>query len=287
MNSCAAPSVQCTLQNEVTFSGIGLHTGKEASVRLVPATYDVGIVFRRVDIEGSPVIPATVEYVQATPRSTNLGIGDITICTVEHLLAAIYACGIDNLYIDIFGGEVPACGGNSETFIKLIQEGQPSCQCVRKEQYVCLEQPIYFSSGETTLIALPDDQYRISCLIDYPTVPSIGTQYYSVTINTQNFIEEISSCRTFCCYEEVEPLLKGGLIKGGSLDNAIVAKGDTILTNKKLKFNNEMVRHKILDLVGDLSLVGLRFCAHIIAIRSGHSANVAFAKQIFNHIKNL
>ena len=244
-----------------------------------PAPENTGIVFRRVDIPGSPCITASVENVCATPRSTNLGVGEVSICTVEHVLAALNAFGIDNLYIDIDGVEIPAGGGNSQAFVEMIEKAKiepqdAECLCHK------IKEPIYFSQEGSHLVALPSEEFRLSCVIDYPNVPIIGAQHFSLVIDAGSFKNELAPCRTFCLYEEIKPLIDKGLIKGGTLDNAVVAKGDTILNDGKLKFPNEMVRHKILDLVGDLSLVGFRFCAHVIAIKSGHRVNVALAKRI-------
>lgn len=274
---------QRTLQSDVSFAGIGLHTGEQVSMRFLPAKEGVGIHFKRIDLPGAPIVPATVEYVCANARSTILGIGDVRIHTVEHVLAAIRAYNIDNLCIEIDGIEPPVGNGSSDVFVSMIEEAG----IVEQEgtlPIVRLRSPVYWSEGEIHLVALPSDVYRISYTLDYPTTKLIKSQYFSLPITHENFKKEIASCRTFSLYEEVSALLDRGLIKGASLDNAVVIKDDTILSKGGLYFPNEMVRHKILDMIGDLSLVGFDFCAHIISIRSGHASNVAFARKLLNYI---
>lgn len=274
---------QRTLKNEVSFSGIGLHTGEQVSMRFRPAKEGSGIFFKRTDLPGQPVIPATVEYVCANARNTILGVGDVRINTVEHVLAAVRAYQLDNLCIEIDGIEPPVGNGSSDVFVDMIdevgiqeQEGQRPIVHVRS--------PIYWSEGEIHIVAIPSDSYRISYTLNYPETKLIRSQYFSLPITTETFKKEIAACRTFSLYEEVSLLLDRGLIKGASLDNAVVIKDDTILSKGGLYFPDEMVRHKILDMVGDLSLVGFDFCAHIIAIRAGHASNVAFARKLYNYI---
>lgn len=274
---------QRTLKKEVSYSGVGLHTGKEVSIRFCPAPAHSGIVFQRVDLPGRPSIPASIEYVQDTSRSTTIGIGSCSVQTVEHVLAALYAYKIDNLCIQVTEGEPPIGDGSSNTFVDMIEtagiEEQEATTTV-----VHLTQPVYFSRGDTHLVALPSSEYRISYTLFYPKTPVIRSQYFSTPINEVTFKNELSSCRTFALYDEITILMERGLIKGGSLENAVVIKDDVIFSKEGLRFADEMVRHKILDLVGDLALVGFHFCAHIIAIRSGHATNVALGKELMNQI---
>lgn len=276
-------SYQKTLANQVTLSGIGLHTGEKVGIRFCPGKEDTGILFRRVDLPGTPEIPATVEYVQDTSRSTNIGIGNVRIHTIEHVLAAVRAYEIDNIIIEVSGSEPPVGDGSSAPFVKMIERCGVVDQKIGKRA-VSLKNPVYFSKGEIHLVALPSEEYRISYTLNYPKVSSVKSQYCSFVVDTENFKKEISSCRTFSCYNEISFLIDRGLIKGGSLDNAVVVMDDVVLSREGLRFSDEMVRHKVLDLIGDLSLVGIPFCAHIIAICSGHETNVAFAKKIFNQI---
>jgi UDP-3-O-[3-hydroxymyristoyl] N-acetylglucosamine deacetylase len=274
---------QRTLARPGSFSGIGLHTGEHVSMRFVPAKEGYGVSFKRVDLPGQPEIPATVEYVCAHARNTTLGVADIRIHTVEHVLAAVRAFQIDNLCIEMDGIEPPVGNGSADPFVAMIEKAgiveQEACTRIVK-----LNQPVYWSEGEIHLVSLPSDQYRISYTLNYPDTKLIKSQYFSLAISSESFKKEIASCRTFSLYEEVSTLIDRGLIKGASLDNAVVIKDDTILSKGGLHFPDEMVRHKILDLIGDLFLVGYEIQAHIIAIRSGHASNVAFARKLFNYI---
>lgn len=270
---------QRTLARPVEFSGVGIHTGKNVSMRFCPAEKSTGIVFKRVDLSSQPIIPATVEYVVETSRSTTLGLQDIRIHTVEHVLAAVRAFEIDNLCIELNNIEPPIGNGSSDVFVEMIEQAGIVEQEASIEPLM-LEQPVYFSDKEIHLVAIPSDRYQISYTLSYPEHPLLKAQYHSLTLTSESFKKEIAPCRTFSLYEEVSYLIDKGLIKGGSLDNAVVIKGNAVFSKEGLFFPDEMVRHKILDLVGDLSLVGLPICAHVIAIRSGHAANVAFAKKL-------
>jgi UDP-3-O-[3-hydroxymyristoyl] N-acetylglucosamine deacetylase len=274
---------QRTIGKESSFSGIGLHTGETASIRFLPAKEGAGVFFKRADLPGKPTIPATVEYVCSHTRNTTLGVADIRIHTVEHVLAAVRAFQIDNLCIEMTGIEPPVGNGSSDVFVHMIEqsgivEQNGTVPVVR------LKDPVYWSEGEIHLVALPSDTYRISYTLNYPNTKLIRSQYFTLEITSDSFKKEIAPCRTFSLYEEVSMLLDRGLIKGASLDNAVVIKDDTILSKGGLHFPDEMVRHKMLDLIGDLFLVGFEFHAHIISIRSGHASNVAFARKLFNYI---
>lgn len=274
---------QRTLKNTVSFSGIGLHTGEGVTMNFVPAKEGTGIIFKRSDLPSAPTIPATIEYVCANARNTTLGIGDVRINTVEHVLAAVKACNIDNLCIEIHGIEPPVGNGSSDVFLEMIEQTGIVDQKA-KTPIVKLTSPVYWSEGDIHLVAIPCDEYRISYTLNYPNTPLIKSQYFSTLVNQETFKKDIAPCRTFSLYEEVSTLMDRGLIKGASLDNAVVIKDDTILSKGGLFFPDEMVRHKILDVIGDLSLVGFDFHAHVMAIRSGHASNVAFAKKMFNFI---
>ena len=274
---------QRTLKGSTSFSGIGIHTGKEVGLRFCPAKEGTGIIFKRIDLPSQPVIPATVEYVQDTSRSTTIGIKDVRIHTVEHVLSAIKAYNIDNLCIEISSIEPPVGNGSSDVFVDMIEKVG-----VRDQEHtvpiVKIKHPVYWSEGDIQLVALPYDGYRISYTLSYPGSDFLRAQFHSVLVNEDNFKKEIAPCRTFSLYKEISALMDKGLIKGGSLDNAVVIKDDVILSKGGLFFPDEMARHKILDLIGDLSLIGFDFYAHIIAIRSGHSSNFAFAQCLLTHI---
>lgn len=275
---------QRTLQKPVSFSGIGIHTGHQVKMRFCPAPEGSGICFKRVDLPNQPVIPATLEYVCDTSlRSTTLGLNDIRIHTVEHVLAALRAYQIDNLVIELSDIEPPVGNGSSDVFVEMIQNAGIADQN-QTLPIVKIQKPIYWSEKDIHLVALPYDGYKISYTLSYPNSKFIGSQYFSAEITSEIFTREIAPCRTFSLYEELSYLIDKGLVKGGSLDNAVIIKEDAVLSKGGLFFKDEMVRHKVLDMVGDFFLVGFEFKAHILAIKSGHASNHAFAKHLFNDI---
>lgn len=273
---------QRTLKSPATFSGIGIHTGREVWLRFCPAEVDEGIYFKRVDLAGEPIIPASLKYVQDTSRSTTIGVGDVRIHTVEHVLSAIRANRIDNLCIEISNIEPPVGNGSADVFVEMIEQVG-----IREQEgeavTVVLKEPVYWSDGDIHLVALPSDGYRISYTLSYPKSHFLRGQYHTLLVNEKSFKQEIAPCRTFSLYEEISFLMDRGLIKGGSLDNAVVIKDNAILSKGGLFFPDEMARHKILDLIGDLSLMGFDFHAHILAIKSGHASNYAFAKKLTDY----
>ncbi len=274
---------QKTLGRDISFSGTGIHTGRDVSMRFCPMPPGTGIIFQRVDIPGKPTIPATIEYVFDTSRSTNLAIGDVRIYTVEHVLAALKAYEIDNLLIELTNVEPPAGNGSSDVFVDMIEKAG-ICEQDAIVPIIKLKKPVWWSSGDIHIVALPSDEYRVSYTLNYPNVPSLGAQYYSFPVSQEGFKKEISPCRTFALYEELSFLIDKGLIKGGSLENAVVVQKESIISKGGLFFPNEMVRHKILDLIGDVSLIGIQFTAHIVSLLSGHSSNYAFSKVLYNHL---
>lgn len=268
----------------MSFSGIGIHTGSTVTLRFCPASENSGVVFKRTDIPGTPIIPAALEYVSDTSRSTTLGSGNTRIHTVEHVLAAVRALDIDNLIIEISSIEPPVGNGSSDVFVNMIEEGGIRSQNSLATS-IKLQHPVYHSDGDIHLVALPYDGYRISYTLHYPESKPMKCQYQSIQIDRDHFKKEIAPCRTFTNYDEVSMLMDRGLIKGGSLANAVIIKDNAVFSKDGLFFPDEMARHKILDLVGDLSLIGIHFQAHIIAIRSGHKTNVAFANKILHSLK--
>lgn len=274
---------QRTLNRSVFAEGIALFTGEKVSLRLCPAPEHSGIVFQRIDLPHRPLLPARSENVQATPLCTVIGCGSDCVQTVEHLLAALRAYEIDNVLIEISGAEVPIFDGSSLRFVEMIEEGG-ICELEAEKEVLLIKEPIFWSKGDIHLIALPSEEYRISYTAHYPHSKLIGTQFYTFSLDQERFKKEIAPCRTFSLYEEIAPMVEKGLIKGGSLDNAVVIKDDVVANPEGLRFADEMVRHKILDIIGDLSLVP-PFLAHLIAVRSGHASNNAFAKQLLKHMK--
>lgn len=275
---------QKTLKREVVFSGKGLFTGQQAAVRLIPAPVNTGVVFKRTDLPGTPLIPAQLEYVKEAIRCTMLENGGASIQTVEHLLGALYGLEVDNLSIEISGPEVPIFDGSARQFSQMICEAGLLEQAAKKEIATLIE-PVSWSNGDTYLVALPSLEYRISYTLCYPQSPYLRSQYFSIPIDCKKFEQEIAPCRTFTLYEDIALLIEKGVLKGGGLENGVVIKGTEVMNPEGVRFSDEPVRHKILDMVGDLALMGFAFVAHIIAIRSGHAANQAFAKQLVNYMR--
>ncbi|MCH9610456.1 MAG: UDP-3-O-acyl-N-acetylglucosamine deacetylase [Chlamydiales bacterium] len=274
---------QRTLKRPVSYSGIGIHKGKKVSMRFVPAPANSGICFKRTDLPGHPTIPANLEYVQQTDRSTTIGIGDCQVHTVEHVLAPLHACGIDNLVIEVSDMEPPVGDGSSLPFLAMIKEAGIE-ELDELVQILPLETAIHLTKGRTHIVALPCDTFKISYTLHYPQVPIIKCQYHTLDVNAQSFEKELAPCRTFALYEEISFLMERGLIRGGSLENAVVIKDDVVISKEGLRFADEMVRHKILDVVGDLMLVGFPFTAHIVAICSGHETNVQMGRLLMDAI---
>ncbi|HZF02595.1 MAG TPA: bifunctional UDP-3-O-[3-hydroxymyristoyl] N-acetylglucosamine deacetylase/3-hydroxyacyl-ACP dehydratase [Methylomirabilota bacterium] len=268
---------QQTLNRAVTFSGIGLHSGNRVNMTILPAPANSGVRFRRVDLDGKPEIEARVENVSETNRSTTLAKGNVKVHTVEHVLAALAGFGIDNAVIELDANEPPIADGSSREFCKIIQAAGFAPQAEKKEFYSPSE-PIELESGETMMTLFPDEGFKVTCT-------SAGkhgrfTQFYSTEITPKNWEKELSHARTFCFYEEIEHLIKNNLIKGGNLENAIVIRDDAVLTTEPLRYPEEFVRHKMLDIIGDLSLLGKSIRGHLIAIKPSHAANCEFAKLI-------
>ncbi|GEM_PF-45869 len=258
---------QKTLAKAVSTKGIGLHTGVEVNLRLVPAPPDTGYVFIRTDLDNFE-IPASAEFISHCSYATTLMRKGVSLSTVEHLLAALRGYGIDNLFIEVDNLELPIMDGSSEDFIDLIEkvgligQDEPRKALLIREKIEVTENNRYMSVE-------PAENYDIDCLIDFPH-PLIGEQRYSVRLDDSAFGREIAAARTFGFTTEIEALRKVDLIKGGSLDNAIVLTNDGMLNQNPLRFANEFVRHKILDIVGDLALIGLPILGRVTAQRSGH-----------------
>jgi UDP-3-O-[3-hydroxymyristoyl] N-acetylglucosamine deacetylase/3-hydroxyacyl-[acyl-carrier-protein] dehydratase len=277
---------QRTIARPVEARGIGLHTGSESVLRFLPKEPNSGVRFIRTDVPGRPAIPARIDYAidhTNDPRRTTLDNGEVEIGTVEHVLAALAGLGIDNLDIEISSPEPCEPDGSSAPFVKVLQEAgivdQPDLR-----HYYEAKRPISFQQNGTQRILLPHDGLRITFTIDYAN-KLVGTQYASFELDTDVFLNEISSARTFAMFEDVEPLRKSGLIKGGSLANAVVVTSTEIKCDEPLRFENEFVRHKVLDLIGDMSLLGMPIKGHIIGVRGGHAVNVAFVKKIMEDAK--
>jgi len=302
------PDKQHTLKSPVSISGTGLHTGVMADLTLKPANPGFGLQFQRVDMPGQPIIKADCDLVTDVSRGTTLEANGAKVSTVEHVLAALVGMGIDNCLIEINGPEMPIMDGSSEPFVELIEESGITEQDAAKVWY-SIDQNIYHydEAKRVEMVAMPAMEYNITTLIDFNS-PVLGTQHAGLK-HISDFKTEIAPCRTFCFLHELEMLLDNNLIKGGDINNAIVivdkpvdekemkrlkeifrrdkieVKSEGYLNNIDLRFPNEPARHKLLDVVGDLALIGYPVKARIIANRPGHSSNVEFAKKIKQYIK--
>ena len=274
---------QRTISEIATFSGIGLHTGNLTTVTFRPAKPDAGVTFYRVDLPGKPAIKADVDNVIDVSRGTTIGVPGAEVRTVEHVLAAVVGLGIDNLDIDVDANETPVGDGSSVPSMTVLKNAGIVEQDAERH-YIKIEEPVYYRQGDVTLSVLPADELRITMTISYDHV-AIGTQYVSFTVTPKTFEEEIASARTFCFLREVKMLQDQGLIHGGTLENAVVV-GDESILNDDLRFPDEFVRHKVLDLLGDLFLLGRPVKGHVIAVKSGHAWHVKFAQQIKKTLLN-
>jgi UDP-3-O-[3-hydroxymyristoyl] N-acetylglucosamine deacetylase len=270
---------QKTLKKEVVFHGKSLFTGVDVVVRLLPAPPGTGIVFRRVDLPEAPSIAAQTEQVCDAIRCTKVINGDHSVQTIEHFMAAVRASEIDNLMVDIAGPEMPIFDGSSLPFIQMIDQAGVVEQDSPKEIYV-LDQPLSWTQGDMHFVALPSDEYRISYTLHYPQSPYLKSQYYSCVVRPETFRDEIAPCRTFTLYQEVAPLIEKGILKHADLQCGVVIDGEKVLNPEGVRFPDEMVRHKILDMIGDFALLGCTFHAHLIAIKTGHAANHTVAKEL-------
>ena len=276
--------MQKTVQREVVVSGIGIFTGANVSVKICPASPNSGIIFQRTDLPGQPEIPAQLSFVRETPRCTRLATEKGSVSTVEHLLSALFAYGITNARIEVNGPEIPIGDGSAKIFVDLIEKAELQVQEAPCDD-LRISEPIYWSEGDVHLVALPSSEFRLSYTLHYPASSLLRSQYYSFPLQLVPYKTEIAPCRTFSLYEEIFPLIEKGIIKGGGLDNALVIQGDKFLNPEGARFEDEMVRHKILDLIGDLALIGKRLFAHVIAVRSGHASNIAFAKTLLKTLR--
>lgn len=273
------PSVlhQQTLNRPASFSGIGLHSGNRVTLTFLPAPPNSGIRFRRVDLEGKPEIEARVEHVVENNRSTTLAKGNTRVHTVEHVLAAFAGYGIDNAVVELDSNEPPIGDGSSREFCRLIQSAGIVPQSERREPYKVL-QPIVLQMGETEMALFPDEGFKISCTSS--DKQGRFTQFFSIDLTSKSWEKELADARTFCFYEEIEYLIQNGLIRGGSLENAVVIRDDAVLTTEPLRYPEEFVRHKILDIIGDLSLLGRPLQGHLIAVKPSHAANCELVRLI-------
>jgi UDP-3-O-[3-hydroxymyristoyl] N-acetylglucosamine deacetylase/3-hydroxyacyl-[acyl-carrier-protein] dehydratase len=299
---------QKTIKKEITLSGVGIHTGNKVTMTFKPAPINHGYAFSRIDLEGKPVIEALADYVVNTQRGTNLEKRGVTINTSEHVLAAVVALGIDNVLIEIDAPEPPIMDGSSKHFVEALEKAGIEEQDADVEEYV-VKEIISYKDEESgsEIILMPSDEYQITAMVDFGT-KVLGTQ--NATLNSlSDFKDEIADARTFSFLHELEMLLDNNLIKGGDLNNAIVyvdkeisdetmaklkkafhkekltVKPNGILDNLNLRWANEAARHKLLDVIGDLALVGMRIKGKVIANKPGHLVNTTFSKKLRKIIK--
>jgi len=271
---------QRTLRSAITATGVSLHSGEKVYMTLEPAAIDTGIVFRRVDLDPVLEIPARAENVSDTERSTSLVVGGERISTVEHLLAALAGMGIDNLYVDVSAPEVPIMDGSAAPFVLLIQSAGIQEQDALKK-FIRVKRQITIEDGDKTASLLPFDGFKVSFTIDYDhPVFRERTAHAELEFSTTTFVREVSRARTFGFTHEVEHLRSRGLALGASLDNAIVVDESRILNRDGLRYDDEFVRHKILDAIGDLYLLGYGLIGEFQAYKSGHSLNIATLRAL-------
>jgi UDP-3-O-[3-hydroxymyristoyl] N-acetylglucosamine deacetylase / 3-hydroxyacyl-[acyl-carrier-protein] dehydratase len=297
--------LQRTIKNPVSMSGVGLHTGTSCTMTFKPAPENYGIRFVRTDLGGNPEIPALADYVIDVSRGTTLAVGEAKVYTVEHVLAAIVGLQIDNIIVELDGIEPPIGDGSALQYVEVLEKAEFDQQTVPKD-YLIIDETVVFHDEErqVDIVGLPLDDYRVTVMVDYQN-PALGSQHSGMFDLGKEFVTEFAPARTFCFLSEVEQLSELGLIKGGDLDCAVVIvdkqatqpeldklskklgleKGvilgnNGILNNKELRFRNEPARHKLLDMLGDLALIGVPIKAQILAARPGHKANVEFAKLV-------
>jgi UDP-3-O-[3-hydroxymyristoyl] N-acetylglucosamine deacetylase len=267
---------QTTIHREVKTEGVGLHTGVHSKVRLVPAPADTGIVFRRVDLDLFP-IEAHGHNVARVSYATSLMKSGVLLSTTEHLLAAIYSCGIDNVFIDIDAIEVPILDGSAEPFMQMLDQAGVR-RLRRKRRYLKVVKPVEVVEDGRRIGIYPADEFRVRCYVDFPH-PLVGQQEVEMVVDAGSFRQVLSRARTFCFETDIEPLRAMGLIRGGSLENAIVLTRDGVL-NGPLRYPDEFGRHKALDLIGDLALVGLPLLGRVVARKAGHALHTQLVSRV-------
>ncbi len=298
---------QRTLAAQLSFEGKGLHTGLQVKMKVLPADDNHGITFRRVDLEGTPEVPALCEYVTDTSRGTTIEKGEAKVSTIEHIMSALWTLGVDNAIIEIDAPETPIMDGSAREYAKAIIETGTVEQSSERKYYEVLEKQVYTLPEKGVAIVLyPDDEFSVSVHVDYNS-KVVGNQY-AVYNPADDYAAKIAPCRTFVFLHELEPLMKMNLIKGGDLDNAIVVVENPVsdeqldhlkkifnkedihitggyLNNQQLRANNELARHKLLDILGDFALLGMRIKGRVWATRPGHFANTEFMKELSRVIR--
>ena len=282
----STPELQHTVGKPAALAGVSLHTGEKVTLRLHPAPEDFGIKFKRKDLQDEPTIDAKIENLKTVERATTIGEGAMRVHTVEHILSALRGMGVDNALIEMDANEPPIGDGSARPYVELIKKAGVVPQETRRRMFVVRE-PIHIETKTgSLLVVLPDDKFRISCTQVGPE--GRFPQFMATEITPAVYEREIAPARTFVFYEDVQPLIEKNLIKGGSLENAVVIRGDAVLSKEPLRFENEFVRHKILDIIGDLALFAHRIQGHVIAVKPGHGPNAELARALVReHAKTL
>ncbi len=276
---------QKTIAKSAFFSGIALHTGARATVRIQPAPENTGIIFRRVDMPGSPEVPALAQYVVNTDHGTTIAnmATKAMVYTIEHIMSALNAWQVDNAYVEMDGMEPPIADGSSLPYFNMIQEAGVVEQSAPAKIFTP-SAPVFVEMGGSKLMIAPGNELKISCFASFQGCPK-DPQYMELVITTESYQKEIAGGRTFVRYNDLKQLLAAGLVKGGSLDAAAILHDGAIICKEELRFPDEIVRHKILDLVGDIFLCGCRVRGTIIAIKPGHTINVKLCKELLQLMK--
>jgi len=270
---------QRTINKEVYLKGVGIHTGNKVNLTLKPAEADSGVTFIRTDIAGSPRIKANVEYllIQKSSRRSSIGNNQAEVQTIEHLMASLSSLGIDNIDVEIDNNELPGLDGSALSFAEALEDAGIREQ--EKQKYIyTVREPITIQEGSSLITIMPSEEFKVSYTLNYDH-PMISSQFLEIAVNAESFKAEIAPARTFCLESEARELQNQGLGLGANYENTLVVGTDGVIQNK-LRFKDEFVRHKILDLIGDLYLAGCSIFGHVIALRSGHSLNLKIAQKI-------
>src|SRR5438874_9174594 len=274
----STPELQHTVGKAASLSGTSLHTGEKVMLKLHPAPVDHGVKFKRNDLQDEPTIDAKIDNLKTVERATTIGEGSVRVHTVEHVLAALSGMGVDNAIVEMDANEPPIGDGSAQPYVDLIKKAGLAEQDAPRKYFEVRDTMHVESKTGALLVLLPDEKFRISCTQAGPN--NRFTQFLSAEITPAIFERELAPARTFVYYEDVQPLMDKNLIKGGSLENAVVVRGDAVLSKEPLRFQDEFVRHKILDIIGDLALVGRRIRGHVVAVKPGHAANAELARAI-------
>ena len=275
---------QQTIARRVSLNGIALHTGVRATLSLNPAPENTGIIFRRIDLPGKPEVRALAANVVDARRGTTIGNEKCAVYTIEHIMSALHACSVDNCIVDMDGAEPPICDGSSKEFFAMVERAGVIQQDADARIWTPTK-PLHYKNGSTQVAIFPDaENLSVSCVTSFKGCP-VDPQYFEYILERESYKNEIAPGRTFVDYRDLRALMSYGLCKGGSLDAAAIIHNGAIICKDALRFENEIVRHKILDLLGDIYLCGVRIKGSVIAVKPGHPANVALTKLIIEDIK--